>query len=92
MQNPPDLIVAFTADDQQHEKKKISSEKINIEPTIQQSNEFTEQLSLLKQRFHEQIQSIDHQQTQLIQQTTIELNQQMKNILRKNIDDIESLR
>ena len=86
MENPPDLIVVFTADDQHHEKKKTPSEDVQI------ANEFTEQLCLLKQRFHEQIQSIDHQQTQLIQQTANELNQHMNNILRKNIDDIEGLR
>ena len=89
MENPPDLIVDFTSDDQH---KKISSEKVNIEPTIQHSNEFTEQLCLLKQRFHEQIQSIDHQQTELIEQLTVDLNEHLNKILQKSVDDIASLR
>lgn len=92
MENPPDLIVVLTPDDQQHEKKKLSSENVDREQSIEHTNEFSEQLCLLKQRFHEQIQSIDHQQTELIQQLTVDLNEHLNKILQKSIDDIESLR
>ena len=86
MENPPDLIVVLTSDDQHQDKKKIPHENVPI------TNDFTEQLCLLKQRFHEQIQSIDHQQTELIQQLTVDLNEHLNKILQKSIDDIESLR
>ena len=86
MENPPDLIVVLASDEQHPEKKKTPPE------TTDNSNEFTEQLCLLKQRFHEQIQSIDHQQAELIQQLTVDVNEHLKQILQKSIDDIESLR
>ena len=65
-------------------KKKIPPENVLI------TNDFTEQLCLLKQRLHEQIQSIDHQQTELIQQLTVVFNEHLNKILQKSIDDIES--
>ena len=101
MENPPDLIVAVTSDDQYYDKRKVTDELLSNfqsnKSSIQQSinndnNEFNEQSYLLKQRFHDEIQSIIDQQTELVQQAADNLTVHITDVLRKNIHDIESLR
>ncbi len=112
MENPPDLIVAVTSDDQFHDKKKVfvenlcqeqddQSNKYALECQFQQlrtqrsihnNDEFNEQSYLLKQRFHDEIQSIIHHQTELVQHAANNLTVHVTDVLEKSINDIESLR
>jgi hypothetical protein len=109
MENPPDLIVVVTSDDQCHDKKKVFNQKhdellVNLQSdkyalqqlqsqrSIDNNNEFNEQSYLLKQRFHDEIQSVIDHQTELIQQADNNLNVHVTDVLRKSIHDIESLR
>jgi hypothetical protein len=104
MENPPDLIVAVTSDDQFHDKKKLfnqehdelltnlQSDKYAFQRSTQNDNEFNEQSYLLKQRFHDEIRSVIDQQTELIHQAANNLTVHVTDVLRKSIDDIESLR
>ncbi|CAF0840066.1 unnamed protein product [Adineta steineri] len=123
MENPPDLIVATTLDDQCQDKKKIivenicqqhddiianlRSEKYLLQCEIQQlrtqllvrnntnntiNNEFDEQAHLLQQRFHDEIQSVIYHHTELVQHVTNDLSNYVTQILKKSIENIESLR
>ncbi|CAF0880539.1 unnamed protein product [Adineta steineri] len=123
MENPPDLIVATTLDDQCQDKKKIivenicqqhddiianlRSEKYLLQCEIQQlrtqllvrnnnnntiNNEFDEQAHLLQQRFHDEIQSVIYHHSELVQHVTNDLSNYVTQILKKSIENIESLR
>jgi hypothetical protein len=122
MENPPDLIVVVTSDDQYHDKKKafvenicqeqgeqhdellanLQSDKYALECELQQlrtsrvvhnnSDEFKEQSHLLQQRFHDEIQSIISRHTELVRYAANDLTAYITDVLRKSIDDIESLR
>ncbi|CAF1012179.1 unnamed protein product [Rotaria sordida] len=121
MENPPDLIVVITSDEQYQDKKKLIVENINQEQDkqhdellvnlqsdkhalecqleqlrtqliIRNNYEFDEQSYLLQQRFQDEIQSIIHRHTELIHHTTNDLSAYVTNVLRKSIENIESLR
>jgi hypothetical protein len=121
MENPPDLIVAVSSDDQYQDKKKVLAENICQEQNkqhdevlsnlqsdkyaleceilqlrtqlaVRNKNEFDEQSRLLQQRFHDEIQSIIYHHTELIQHASHDLSVYVTDVLRKSIEDIESLR
>ena len=121
MENPPDLIVAVTSDDQHPDKKKLfvdhmckqddqqtddlvanlRSEKFALECELQQlrarlavrnENEFVEQSHLLQQRFQEEIQAVLSHHTEVVHRTASDLSALVTDVLRKSIEDIESLR
>jgi hypothetical protein len=121
MENPPDLIVATTSDDQYHDKKKVfvgnicqeqdkqhddrlanlQSDKYALECELRQlraqravpnDNEFDEQSCLLQQRFHDEIQYVISRHTELVQLAATDLTTYVTDVLRKSINDIESLR
>jgi hypothetical protein len=104
MENPPDLIVAVPSDEQYHDRRKVTNEllsnfqsdksavQLRIQQSINNDNEFNEQSYLLKQRFHDEIQSLIDQQTELVQQAADNLTVHITDVLRKSIHDIESLR
>ena len=121
MENPPDLIVAATSDEQSQDKKKVfvenvcqeqgkqhdeyltslQSDKYALECELQQlraqlavrsTNEFDEQSRLLQQRFHDEIQSFNYHHTELVRQASCNLSAYVTDVLRRSIEDIESLR
>jgi hypothetical protein len=119
MENPPDLIVVGTSDDQCQDKKKIfvenirqeqhdeflaklQSDKYALECELQQiraqlaarnnNNEFDEQSRLLQQRFYNDIQSVNYRHTELLRSVTNDLSAYVTDVLRKSIENIESLR
>lgn len=88
---------------QEHEElvANLQSDKNALECELQQlriqqaahgNDEFNEQLHLLKQRFHEEIQTVHQRQTELVQHAANDLTVHVADVLRKSIDDIESLR
>ena len=98
----------FTEKNYQEESKQydellcnIQSNKCPLEYQLRQlrnqtalshNNEFDEQSCLLRQRFQDEIQSaIDHH-TGLVQEAACNLSISMTNVLRKSIEDIDSLR
>jgi hypothetical protein len=118
MENPPDLLVAFTSDEQCHDKKRLLSEsdcqhhdtviaglredKQALQRELQQlraelaernfNGEFEDQSRLLQQRFHEEIHSVIHHHDQLVQQVNSDLSAYVTQVLRRSIENIESLR
>jgi hypothetical protein len=121
MENPPDLIVAATSDDQYQDKKKVfvennrqeqdkqhdelltnlqsdkyalecELEHLRTQLAVRNNNEFDEQARLLQQRFHDEIQSVIYRHTELVQHASRNLSVYVTNVLRKSIEDIESLR
>ena len=56
------------------------------------NNEFDDQSRLLQQRFHEEIHAVVDHHDQLVQQVTRDLSAYVTQVLRKSIENIESLR
>ncbi|CAF2428190.1 unnamed protein product [Rotaria sp. Silwood2] len=67
-------------------------ERLRAQLTVRNNYEFDEQSRLLQQRFQDEIQSIIHRHTELVQHTINDLSGYVTNVLRKSIEDIESLR
>ncbi|CAF4522761.1 unnamed protein product [Rotaria sp. Silwood1] len=65
--------------------------RLQAQLTVRNNYEFDEQSRLLQQRFQDEIQSIIHHHTELVQHTTNELSAYITNVLRKSMEDIESL-
>ena len=56
------------------------------------TTEFHEQSRLLRQRFHDELQSIMSDHLTFIEQTSIDLSTHLTDVLRKSLESIESLR
>lgn len=66
--------------------------QLKAQQSINHNNEFDDQSNLLKQRFYDEIQYTISRHNQLVQHTTNDLTSHVTNVVRKSIDDIESLR
>jgi len=56
------------------------------------TDEFNDQSRLVQQRFQDEIQYMIYRQREIVQQATTDLTMYIQNILRKSLEDIESLR
>jgi hypothetical protein len=97
------VFIENTCQEQQHQEllENLRADKYALNCEIQQlraqlaarnNNDFNEQSSLLQQRFQDEIQSVISHHTKLVQHADSNLSGYVTEVLRKSIEDVESLR